>query len=151
MKSKAKADLERWLGGQQHWLLFQKIWVQFLAPTWQLTAIYNCSPMASNALFWYAEYTLTIYIKSFLRKHFSFFPPQSLTSHVFSLLCLSSICLSFFKILIFSFQYFILLFKLLIISLRHSLINGFFSNFKILFLLRFLSFYGSDICSSFVP
>jgi hypothetical protein len=48
-------------------ILFQWSLVQFLAPAWQLTSIYNCSPRKSNALFWCANVQrdkTAIYIKS---------------------------------------------------------------------------------------
>lgn len=35
-----------------HWLLFQRLWVQFPAPTWQITTIYNSITTGSDALFW---------------------------------------------------------------------------------------------------
>lgn len=43
--------LEKQLGSYKHSLLFQKIWVQIPVPTWQVTTIYNCSAMGSDALF----------------------------------------------------------------------------------------------------
>ena len=36
---KLKQGLERWLGGYEHWLAFHRTQVQFLALTWQLTAL----------------------------------------------------------------------------------------------------------------
>ena len=33
------AELERWFSSEEHWLLFQKTWVWFPAPTWLLQAI----------------------------------------------------------------------------------------------------------------
>jgi hypothetical protein len=33
--------LERWLSGKEYWLLFERIWVQFPTPTWQLTTVCN--------------------------------------------------------------------------------------------------------------
>ena len=38
---KNQNGLERWLRGSEHWLLFQRSWVQFPATTWWLTAICN--------------------------------------------------------------------------------------------------------------
>ena len=40
--------LERWLGGWEHQLLFQRTWVQFPAPTRQLKTICNCSSRGSD-------------------------------------------------------------------------------------------------------
>lgn len=36
----------------EHWLFFQRNWIQFPAPTWCLTTIYNSSPRGSNSLLW---------------------------------------------------------------------------------------------------
>lgn len=36
---KANKGLERWLSDEQHWLLFQRSWVQFPATTLQLTSV----------------------------------------------------------------------------------------------------------------
>jgi hypothetical protein len=33
--------LERWLTALEHWLFFQRPWIQFPASTWQLTTVYN--------------------------------------------------------------------------------------------------------------
>lgn len=44
--------MERWLSGQEDWLIFQRAQVQNPGPTWQLTAICNTSPWGSNALSW---------------------------------------------------------------------------------------------------
>jgi hypothetical protein len=42
--------LDRYLCGQEHWLLFQKIWVHFPAPTWHLTTVCNsCSRGSDNS------------------------------------------------------------------------------------------------------
>jgi hypothetical protein len=35
------SNLERWFSGQEHWLLFQRSWVQIPATTWWLTTICN--------------------------------------------------------------------------------------------------------------
>jgi hypothetical protein len=32
-----ETGLERWLSSEDHWMFFQRIWVQFPASTWQLT------------------------------------------------------------------------------------------------------------------
>lgn len=48
-----KTGAEGWLGSKKHWLLLQRrTWVQFLAPTWLLTAVTNCHPRGPNALLW---------------------------------------------------------------------------------------------------
>ena len=40
-KQTNKQELERWLSGEEPWLLFQRTWVQFPATTWWLTTICN--------------------------------------------------------------------------------------------------------------
>lgn len=45
-------EVERWLSGQEDWLIFQRTQVQIPAPAWQLTAICITSPWGSNALSW---------------------------------------------------------------------------------------------------
>lgn len=44
--------MERWLSNEEPWLLFQKAWIQFPAPTWWPTSICNSVVMCSNATFW---------------------------------------------------------------------------------------------------
>jgi hypothetical protein len=43
--------LGRWLSGYEHWLFFQRMLVQFLAPAWWLITIFNSSSRGSDALF----------------------------------------------------------------------------------------------------
>ena len=43
---------ERWFSRKKRWLLLDRTWVQFPAPTWWLTAICSSSSRRSNALFW---------------------------------------------------------------------------------------------------
>ena len=45
-------QLQRWLRGQEHWLLMQRIQILFLAPTWQLTIVTPVSgdPLLSSGL-----------------------------------------------------------------------------------------------------
>lgn len=43
-------ELERWLSVGEHWLLLQRIWVQFLIPTWQFVTVSNCKSMESDTL-----------------------------------------------------------------------------------------------------
>jgi len=42
--------LERWLSGWEHWLLFQRTWIQFPAPTRGLTTICNSSSRGADIL-----------------------------------------------------------------------------------------------------
>jgi hypothetical protein len=37
---------------QEHWLLFQRIWIQFPAPTWQFTAACNPNSNGSDNFLW---------------------------------------------------------------------------------------------------
>lgn len=37
---------------KEHWLLFQRNWVQFSESTWQLAAIYNSSSKECDIFFW---------------------------------------------------------------------------------------------------
>ena len=43
--------LERWLSGEEHMLVLEKIQVQFSAPIWWLITICNSSYRESNTLF----------------------------------------------------------------------------------------------------
>lgn len=44
--------LERWLKGQEHWLLLRMDCLWFLAPMWLLTTDYNSSSRVASAFFW---------------------------------------------------------------------------------------------------
>jgi hypothetical protein len=41
-------ELEMWLSGKEHWLLFQRILVQFPAPTWQVCTLVPDDPTLSH-------------------------------------------------------------------------------------------------------
>lgn len=36
----------------ERWLLFQRLWILYPAPTWRVTSIHNLDPKGSAALFW---------------------------------------------------------------------------------------------------
>jgi hypothetical protein len=44
--------LERWLGDEEHGLLFCSTWVQFLAPVWRLTTTVTLLPWHPTPLSW---------------------------------------------------------------------------------------------------
>lgn len=52
LKFKFFRELERWLRGFDHWLLLQKTWIWFSAPTQRLITICNWSSKEFAALFW---------------------------------------------------------------------------------------------------
>ena len=52
MYLKEKDGDGRMVQWSEHLLLFQKIWVQFPASTWELTTICNVSPKGANVLVW---------------------------------------------------------------------------------------------------
>lgn len=64
--------LEIQLSSQEPWLLFQKTWTRFLAPSWQLTTFCNSSSRRPGVFCWtwwalnmYGTQKILIYIKYF--------------------------------------------------------------------------------------
>ena len=49
-KTPTSRGLERWLRGQEHWLLFWRSLVQFPESTWQFTNVCNCGARWSDTL-----------------------------------------------------------------------------------------------------
>lgn len=51
-KERYERELERWLRGQEHSLLFRRTRIIFPAPTWDPTTVYVSSSRESNTFFW---------------------------------------------------------------------------------------------------